>query len=161
MSVSVNGFTDRVIVETRAASSTTGDRLKFFIPDGHPMNASLRPVEVDRAMIPEEGVLTEVETVKLDDALPERVDFLKIDAEGAERQIWHGLTRTLRANDNIQVFLEFRPIRYGSESDDFLDEIEEVGFKLAFVDYDGRIKHTTRSDIISHGTTDVMLCLSK
>jgi FkbM family methyltransferase len=161
MSASVNGFRDRIIVDTRAASSTAGDRLRFFIPDGHPMNASLLPAGADGTVLPEAGVVTEVETVALDDALPERVDFVKIDAEGAERQIWHGLSRTLQANNGIRVFLEFNCHRYGSESDEFLDEIEALGFRLAFVDYDSRVKSLTRSQILSRGATDVILCLSR
>jgi FkbM family methyltransferase len=160
-SASVNGFRERITVDTRAASSTTGDRLRFFIPDGHPMNAAILPAGADEAALPEPGVLTDVETVKLDDALPERVDFLKIDAEGAERDIWQGLTKTLRANDGIRIFLEFNCARYESESAAFLDEIEEMDFQLAFVDYDGGVKRTTRSDILSRGATDVILSLSK
>ncbi len=161
MSSSVNGFIDRLTVDARAASSATGERLRLFIPDGHPMNASLLPTDVDVSALPEAGEVAEVETVTLDDALPERVDFVKIDAEGAEREIWHGMAKTLSANEGIQIFLEFNAVRSGSESNAFLDEIEALEFKLGFVDYDGRRKPTTRSEILSHGTEDVILYLSR
>ena len=92
-SCSVNGLQDRIVVDTRAAFSTTGEQLQFFIPSEHPMNASLYDptnsslypgaTEVAR---PEVGEFVNAETVRLDDVLPERVDVVKIDAEGAERR---------------------------------------------------------------------------
>jgi FkbM family methyltransferase len=178
LSSSINGFRDRLTVDTRAAYSTTGEQLRFFIPGDYPMNASLYtgltgddkgptleeamiPAGADVSELPEVGVLTDVETIKLDDALPERVDFVKIDAEGAEREIWHGLTRTLRANAGIRIFLEFNAGRYGSETEKFLDEIGAFDFELAFVDFDSRVKPITRPEILSRGATELMLYLSR
>jgi FkbM family methyltransferase len=68
----------RLIDEVReeAAYSTTGEKVRFFIPEGRPMNA--RVVEET----PYAGTLIDVPTVRLDDVLPEKVDFIKIDAEG-------------------------------------------------------------------------------
>lgn len=178
LSGSLNGFGERITVDTRAAFSRSGDRLRFFIPDDHPMNASLYsgltgdensptvdeamiPAEADAAELSEAGVLTDVETVALDDVLPERVDFVKIDAEGAEREIWHGLAKTLLANDRIQVFLEFNAGRFGSDSEAFLGDIEAMGFNLAFVDVDSSVKPVTRSEILARGAGDVTLCLAR
>src|SRR5262249_3065242 len=48
-----------------------------------------------------------VPTVALDDVLPEKVDFIKIDAEGSERDVWHGMKRTLAHNRDLSIAMEF------------------------------------------------------
>jgi FkbM family methyltransferase len=163
---SVNGFRDRIVIDTRAAFSTTGDRLRFFIPDEHPMNASLydptnSSLYAGPAAPVEAGEFVDAETVRLDDVLPERVDVVKIDAEGAEREIWNGMTRTLERNDGIQIILEFNAARLGAESEPFLDEIEDMKFRLAVVDDDSTVKPVTRTEILSRGAADVVLYLAR
>jgi FkbM family methyltransferase len=92
-------------VRQEAAYSTTGEQVRFFIPDARPMNARV----VEEA--PYAGTMIDVPTVRLDDVLPEKVDFIKIDAEGGEREIWKGMAKTIQNNPQLQIFLEFNPRR--------------------------------------------------
>jgi FkbM family methyltransferase len=88
----------RLIDEVReeAAYSTTGEKVRFFIPEGRPMNARV----VDEA--PYAGTLIDVPTVRLDDVLPEKVDFIKIDAEGASGRSGGACRRPSRTTRNCR-----------------------------------------------------------
>ena len=72
-----------------------------------------------------DGEIVEVTTVRLDDALPAKVDFIKIDAEGAEREIWRGMSRVVAGNPDLRIFMEFNAARrYGPR--EFLGQIEKM-----------------------------------
>lgn len=105
---SLCGPSEITTIENRAAHSASNTLANFYIPDGRPMNAAIVPncLRID-------GGAT-IETVRLDDVLPQKVDYIKIDTEGAEAHVWEGLRRTLDANPNIRVFMEFDPTRFNS-----------------------------------------------
>lgn len=95
-SLAVNGFGSRSHVFELAL--TDGDRgpMQFFIPHTEPKNARLE------TKVPEwlkgEGRCVDVPTRSLDVLAPElgKVDFIKIDAEGAEMAILEGMKGLLR-----------------------------------------------------------------
>ncbi len=129
----------RQIDEVRevAAHSTTGENVRFFFSEERPMNARV----TNEA--PYDGQMIDVATARLDDVLPDRVDFIKIDAEGAEREIWRGMARTIQNNPQLQVFLEFNPKRTSYYDPlEFLAKIQEDGFELALVAYDASTRGT-------------------
>ncbi|MGL5926820.1 FkbM family methyltransferase [Chroococcidiopsis sp.] len=88
----------------------------------------------------------EVETTTLDKLIDarswERVDFIKIDAEGAEGLIWEGMQKILTANPNIQIVMEFEPSRY-LHPRGFLESIQSAGFELQFIDFVSQIQPIT------------------
>jgi hypothetical protein len=86
----------------------------------------------------------EVETMTIDTLTADwpSVDFIKIDAEGAEEKIWEGMTETISRNQNIRILLEFNCQRYANPTR-FLEDIEASGFKLRYVDYDASIQDLT------------------
>jgi FkbM family methyltransferase len=103
----LNGFTDRSIVEAAAAGSGEGEG-RLLVPTGEPKNAML----VGKAVAREDAALVSVPIHSLDtllDSFP-RVDFLKIDAEGAEEDIILGLGRII-ARHRPRIVLEFNPGR--------------------------------------------------
>jgi len=77
-----------------------------------------------------------VETIslrRLDDCLPtlgiSRIDFMKIDVEGAERELLEGSSRTLGVTDN--VYVEIEPLRNGLHSRHHIEVFQllhKVGF---------------------------------
>src|SRR5262249_15341184 len=71
-----------------------------------------------------------------------RVDLVKIDAEGAEESIWHGMRTTLERNQGITVIMEMVCSRYANPQA-FLREIQEAGFLLRHINYDATIKNVT------------------
>jgi FkbM family methyltransferase len=143
----------RLIDEVReeAAYSTTGETVRFFIPEGRPMNARV----VDEA--PYAGTLIDVPTVRLDDVLPEKVDFIKIDAEGGEREIWRGMSKTIENNPQLQIFLEFNPRRTSNyDPHEFLKTICDDGFELGLVSYDASYRSVDADKLVANGTEQIL-----
>jgi FkbM family methyltransferase len=81
-------------------------------------------------------VATETVTLRrLDDCLDElsvpKIDLLKIDVEGVEREVLEGAPRALRMTDN--VFVEISPLRKGPRSSDHIavfSLMHDLGFTL-------------------------------
>jgi len=64
-------------------------------------------------------------------------EFIKIDVEGFEQQVWHGMTGILKQKKPLTIFMEFTVQRY-DDPQGFLDEVLAYGFSLAIVDpFDG------------------------
>ena len=78
----------------------------------------------------------------------QRVDFIKIDAQGAEAKILAGMAGTLRRNaGHITIVLEFWPFgleRAGSSAARVLELLDEYRFEMATIDEDaGKLRPTT------------------
>ena len=70
---------------------------------------------------------------RLDDCLPDlgvaRIDFMKIDVEGVEREVLEGATKTLSLTEN--VYVEIEPRRHAPDSGDHIEVfrlLHEAGF---------------------------------
>ena len=99
----------------------------------------------------------DVPTVRLDDVLPETVDFIKIDAEGGEREIWRGMSKTIANNPQLQIFLEFNPKRTSNyDPQEFLDAIEDDGFELAVIGYDASTRAVDGARLVANGTEQIL-----
>jgi len=76
-------------------------------------------------------------------------DFVKIDAEGAEPQVWSGMQRSLE-NKDVQVLMEFAPSRQlPGFAEALLDDIASRGFGLRRVTDDGALESITREQALS------------
>lgn len=112
----LNGFGDRTEVICSAASEMS----------------SLFPIS-------EESASTAVRTISLDDhfAPGERVDIVKINAEGAEPLVYKGMSRILRENPEIGLILEWSAshfVRSNQSPDLFWELIRRDGFKPQLID---------------------------
>ncbi len=76
-----------------------------------------------------------VEAVPLDDVIQERVDLMKIDAEGSEPLIFEGMRGILDRSPNLAIFMEFNipMIRKSVDPRSFLKRIRESGFSLQWI----------------------------
>ena len=95
----------------------------------------------------------ELEAWRLDDvteiAALERIDFLKIDGEGAEPEILQGATETLRRTGRIAI--DVGPERLGESTRDAVIEILEAsGFTI--VDHDGNCELIAENISLSQPT---------
>ena len=115
LNVAVNGFWH--VAEARAAAlgDRDGETARFVVPLRDPKNAHLvRPEQRLPADLDAAGLaLHEVPVVSLDEAVPGRVDFLKIDVEGAEEAVWRGMQRLIARSPGIGIAMEFNPLRCG------------------------------------------------
>jgi hypothetical protein len=90
----------------------------------------------------------EVPQTTLDDLLPpgSRVDVVKMDVEGAEPLVWHGMARVRADNPALAVVLEWSASHFqraGHDPDAFLTEILASGYDFEVVD-DARPGETHR-----------------
>lgn len=97
------------------------------------------------------------------DSFPDALDaeFIKIDVEGHEQQVWRGMTGILARGNPLTVFMEFTVGRYPDPAG-FLAEILGEGFAIGLIHHDGQIRPVSPEELLggSHHI-DHMLCLSR
>jgi FkbM family methyltransferase len=86
----------------------------------------------------------DVDTVRLDDfshdGYDRRVDFVKMDIEGAEGLAIRGMLSLLQSNVGIKVLTEFNPFAlrgFGVEAQEFLELFLNLGFGINRIDEQG------------------------
>jgi FkbM family methyltransferase len=144
LSLEVNGFQRHTTVLQKAVSDTDLRRINLVVPRNRGAMATL----CREATVSDDVV--EVETVTLDEVTEDwpRVDLIKIDAEGSEESIWCGMRKTLEQNYGITIIMEISCLRY-TDPQAFVHEIQEAGFPLRYIDYDGAINNVTEERILN------------
>lgn len=136
--VKLNGFSSRVTVHNKAlVGPGQPATVSLFVPEAEPKNATLVP---DDFAWPS-GSTVKVDAMQLDDIGFERLDFAKIDVEGAEFDVLSGAQRTLSAC-RPKVVCEVNFDRAYS-FDDVVSRLGRDG-SLEHVDYDGSVRPLTR-----------------
>jgi FkbM family methyltransferase len=84
------------------------------------------------------------------DTIPGALDaeFMKIDVEGFEQQVWHGMTGILKQNKPLTIFMEFTIQRYDDASG-FLDEVLDYGFSLEIISHLQGIQPITKDALFA------------
>jgi FkbM family methyltransferase len=123
LSIEVNGFQRQATVLQKAATDVDSKRVQLVVPRNRALDATL----CREAMASDDVI--QVETVTLDEVTKDwtRIDLVKIDAEGSEESIWHGMSTGVNRNQEITIIMEFAPSRYANPRA-FLREIQEAGF---------------------------------
>ena len=89
------------------------------------------------------------------------VDFIKVDAEGAELGIWRGMAAILARGQPLTVVMEFTPDRY-PDPVAFLGEMRQAGFSLSVLDHKRGVEASDGSFILDRpGHEDQMLVLRR
>jgi FkbM family methyltransferase len=146
-SIALNGAAGRTTVIEAAAGATDSRQLLLFAPHGEPKNATIiaSPDQVSAAS----GTVYTVSEVAVDTIAAKlgRIDFIKIDAEGAEESIIAGALKTL-ARDKPHLVLEFNGARY-RDPRAFLAQLTSIYGRLRHIDYYGHTVEVTEAQIQS------------
>ena len=131
--VEINGY-HNVILEQKGVSDVNKE-LKLYLSKGIGCHSIIPNVNTTTQVIP-------IESVKLDDYfrelnLVDKIDFMKIDTEGAEFRILNGMNAILKQSIHLKIFTEFNKdfiVEYGTEPKDMLNLLLDNGFKISYVD---------------------------
>lgn len=145
-SVELNGFQDFTTVIEVAAGANEATR-SFYVPDREPKNAQI--IASPEGADPSAGTLHQVAQSRVDALIGERgqVDFVKIDAEGAEEAVIAGMLATLR-RDKPQLVLEFNAKR-AREPDRLLGTLCDIYGGPRYLDLQGKVHSTTIPRLLS------------
>lgn len=148
--VELNGYRNVALVH-KAVTEKTGTVTLHLSPEGNDRNSIY---ESSRSL--RRGQSMEVQTVSLDDFLDQkgwpRVDFIKIDVEGAEPLVLEGMARLLKRSSQLVLMAEFAPtcIRDGGRSPvDFLFDIANCGFQIDVLHGEGQSTPLDRQEFIA------------
>lgn len=158
--LALNGFAGRVRTHAAAVGEGPGEvRLHELV--GQPASSvvvrGLPPPAPSET--PPPGVRAHaVPALALDGLDEARVDFIKIDAPGAEEVVWQGMQGLLRRNPGLRVLLSFNPLRHRDPA----ALLAEIGrrFPLRVVDKDARAKPVTAEELLA-SQRGVLLFLSQ
>ena len=126
--VKENGYKN-VILNNKAVSDKTG-KARLYLCDYNNMAHTLSRTREGAGSV-------EVETVRLDDYFRDRggkIDFVKIDVEGAECAAVRGMEQVLRASRSIKLATEYHPkwlTSFGSSGKEYLELISSLGFGIS------------------------------
>ena len=120
--------------------SNINENCKLYV--GQFTSGANRIYRPDRTMELYEKDTINIQTLVLDDYfsklnLTNKIDFVKIDAEGSELRILQGMSKILRENKNLKIFIEFMRDTLeeaGSDPEELLNLLEREGFKIYYVD---------------------------
>ncbi len=126
--IEINGFRNVVPVQ-KAVAREVSTRQMYLRPDGR----------TSRLHHTGETLTVQVEAVSLDQYLGtlSKVDFIKMDIEGAEYEALLGMEGMIKHNDNLTLVTEFCPFlmeRAGYNPGDYLRRLSELGFTLYMID---------------------------
>lgn len=132
-SVSLNGLSERTTIVAAAAGARAGD-VHLFAPHGEPKNGTI--IAGPHVVAPESGTVHAVPQVTADAfaAAADRIDLVKIDAEGAEEGVVAGMTALLE-RDRPGLLLEFNAARY-ADPRGFLDRLRALYGRMRYIDFE-------------------------
>jgi FkbM family methyltransferase len=140
-SMSLNGFGSRSRLINAALSTSSDSAVRFFVPRGEPKNGRII-VPAEEPGLLGAGDFMDVPTTRLDASAFDRVDFIKIDVEGAEHDVLESLGGIIEKHrPAIVCEVNFSRDRY--TYDDVVRLLRCDG-ELHHVDYDGELKPLTR-----------------
>jgi len=157
LNVKANGYNNVTLVQ-KAVSNKTG-KIKLYLSEDNTGDHGIYDSHNGRQSI-------EIEAIQLDDYFKSyegKIDFIKIDIQGAEALAIQGMSSLLRKN-RAKIITEFEPPalkKSGIEPREYLDLLVKHGFKLYHInDRENKIELITIDKImqICGGSTN-LLCL--
>jgi FkbM family methyltransferase len=159
--VRINGFleTGRVDLRQKAVSDGRTAIATFYVSHNSLMNS----LYGEDTSSPTGSTTIDVVSVSLDSDLAhlDRIDVVKIDAEGAEPVILRGMQQIIRRSPGITIFIEFAPVHLVRANEDpqaFLAELRAQGFAIEEVcEPSGALRTPTDEELCNCFSVNLML----
>ena len=142
--VETNGYKNIILIN-KAVSDKEGE-IKLYLNKYNKANHTIYQTEENRESIP-------IKTISLDNFFKDykgKIDFIKMDIEGAEYLAIKGMINLLKKNKNIKLITEYYPHwfkKLNVKSEEYLKLLSKCGFKL----YDlnkNFVKETSIQDLL-------------
>ena len=127
--IEINKF-QNVTLEQKAVSNKN-EKIQLFIDKENRAENRIYDAKMNNI-----GESLQVESIRLDDYfqnLEQEINFIKIDAEGSESDIFHGMTSIIKKNSNLKIITEYFPFlvkKFGLEPEKFIHLLSDLGFQL-------------------------------
>lgn len=146
MNVRLNSYENVVLVQ-KAVSNRTG-KCTLYLSDRDRATHRIYDIRDGRRSI-------EVESIRLDDYFHnQKVDFIKMDIEGAEWAALQGMSLLLEKNKRVKILTKFLPSGlkgFGIEPEEYLRLLIKYGFKLYSInEHKQGMEPATIGGIMSH-----------
>lgn len=156
--LALNGCREQVEICQKVIGWRDQERLDFVLHHGDYATSSLkRWAYLHRA----EAIQVPMATLDRLCAEWERLDLVKIDAEGAEALVWDGMQQTVKRFPQVAVLVELHFQRDPLQITSFLHHLEGSGYALRFVNYDGDVVPTDPATIVANPQEHWILWLQK
>jgi FkbM family methyltransferase len=126
------------------ALSNQKDEMILSIPTHFWGGATIRQEKVDDSIMQETVHVDTLDQVVTDLGLP-RIDFIKMDCEGVEPQIFEGMTQTIERNPQLKIVMEYSPFMY-KDAKGFTEYLFSK-FEVGEVTSDSTVKKFTEADV--------------
>ncbi len=158
--IALNGFWHVAEARAAAVGDRDGGTARLLVPVQDPKNGYvMAPGQVPPPNLdPARSAVHDVPLSTLDEAVPGRADFVKIDAEGAEEAVWHGMQRLIARSPGIGVLVEFNPVRCRDPRGVLADMA--APFPLREVTFEGTAVPCSADEVLSR-REDTMLFLQE
>lgn len=153
-SIGLNGLFDRVEIHEKAASDAAG-HVDFMV--SRQMGGSGHILVAESHIGSDQSILT-VEAVRLDDMGVDKVDLIRMDAEGSEPLILRGAERLL-ANPDIIVCLEWSTVQMRSRASvpELVEWLDGMGFLFWRIELDAKLKPIPSRDMMALDHCDIVM----
>jgi FkbM family methyltransferase len=119
-----------VTIEKKAVANKAG-RMKLYLNPTNKGDHSLRDDKLNREY-------QEVDVISLDDYFKDKkIDFIKIDVQGADVLVVQGAKGIISNNPNILIVSEFSSMNFRKMNTDprvYLDDLSKIGFEFYNID---------------------------
>ena len=147
----VKAFPYAALDERKKVALHTPDR---FAGDASVMSLA-RKADAHRVPVSQ----NQIEGLPIDELVQERVDLMKIDAEGAEPLVFRGMRKLLDRSPELTIFMEFfaSMIEQTLAPREFLREIREAGFALQWFTPWGTLEKFEEDKALEYPRFDLLL----
>ena len=151
----INGLNDRVTVHPKAVMETPGsvrfERSRKRSGWGHVAHGD--------GHVFDDSEIVEVEAASLDSLGLDRVDLIRLDAEGSEALILRGASVILAGNPDLVICMEWDPTQMGSRADlpALVSWLSDQGFRLWRIEADASLAPIPMDKAAGLQTCDVVI----